>query len=62
MAVLGYQILENQNRVAETATAIVLRQAGENSVLANIATSVSESLTQVMRWVYWWNSPSTLRE
>src|SRR5512137_439241 len=62
MAVLGSQILENQDRVAETATAIMLRQAGENSVLANIATSVSESLTQVLRWVYWWNSTESIPE
>jgi hypothetical protein len=62
MAVLGTQALENQVRVAETATAIMLRQAGENSVLGNIASSVSESLTQVMRWVYWWNSTETLPE
>jgi len=62
MAVLGTQVLENQIRVAETATAIMLRQAGENSVLATIATSVSESLTQVMRWVYWWNSTEALPE
>lgn len=62
MAVLGSQILENQNRVAETATAIMLRQAGENSVLANLATSVSESLTQVLRWVYWWNSTESIPE
>jgi hypothetical protein len=62
MAILGSQILENQERVAETATAIMLRQAGENSVLANIATSVSESLTQVMRWVYWWNSTESIPE
>jgi hypothetical protein len=60
--VLGSQILENQTRVAETATAIILRQAGENSVLANIATSVSESLTQVLRWAYWWNSTEVLPE
>jgi hypothetical protein len=25
-----------------------------------IATSVSESLTQVLRWVYWWNSTEAL--
>ena len=62
MAVLGTQVLENQVRVAETATAIMLRQAGENSVLGNIASSVSESLTQVMRWAYWWNSTETLPE
>ncbi len=52
MAVLGSRMLEDQKRLAETATAIELRQAGENTVLANIATSVSESLTQVLRWAY----------
>src|SRR4030095_14283929 len=48
--------LEDQKRVGETAEAIQLRQSGENSVLSGIATSVSESLTQVLRWVFWWNS------
>jgi hypothetical protein len=43
-------------RVGETAEAIQLRQSGENSVLSGIATSVSESLTQVLCWVFWWNS------
>ena len=62
MAVLATQVLENQIRVAETATAIMLRQAGENSVLATVATSVSESLTQVMRWVYWWHSTEAIPE
>jgi hypothetical protein len=42
--------------VGETAQAIELRQSGETSVLANIANSVSASLTQVLRWAYWWNS------
>ncbi|MGZ4971681.1 MAG: DUF4055 domain-containing protein [Limisphaerales bacterium] len=56
LAVLGSRLLESQKRVGETAQAIELRQSGENSVLANIATSLSESLTQVLRWVYWWNS------
>jgi len=26
------------------------------SVLSNIALSVSEPLSQVLRWAYWWNS------
>lgn len=56
MAVLGSRLLEDQKRVGETAEAIQLRQSGENSVLNGVATSVSESLTQVMRWVHWWNS------
>jgi hypothetical protein len=56
MAVLGSRLLENQKRVGETAQAIELRQSGENSILSNIAGSVSESLTQVLRWAYWWHS------
>ena len=55
MAVLGSRLLENQKRVGETAQAIELRQGGENSILSNIA-SLSESLTQVLRWAYWWHS------
>ena len=62
MAVLGSRLLESQKRVGETAQAIELRQSGENSILANVATSVSESLTQVMRWAYWWNSTEEIPE
>jgi hypothetical protein len=60
MAVLGSRLLQDQKRVGETAEAIRLRQSGEDSVLGAIATSVSESLTQVLRWVYWWNSTALL--
>jgi hypothetical protein len=56
MAVLGSRLLEDQKKVGETAQAIELRQGGEQSVLSSLATSVSESLTDVLRWVYWWNS------
>ena len=59
MAVLGSRMLEAQKRVGETADAIELRQSGENSVLCGVALSVSDSLTHVMRWVYWWNSTET---
>jgi hypothetical protein len=60
MAVLGSRLLEDQKRVGETAEAIQLRQSGENSVLSAIATSVSESLTQVLEWVFWWNTSQVL--
>ena len=56
MAVLGSRMLEEQKRVGETAASIELRQSGENSVLSAVSLSISESLTQVLRWVYWWNS------
>ncbi|MBI5386770.1 MAG: DUF4055 domain-containing protein [Verrucomicrobia bacterium] len=56
MAVLGSRLLAEQKRVGETADALEIRQSGENSILGNIATSVSQSLTQILQWVYWWNS------
>ena len=56
MAVLGSRMLEAQKRVGETADAIELRQSGEASVLSGVSICISESLTQVLRWVYWWNS------
>jgi len=31
-------------------------------ILSAVATSVSESLTQVLRWAYWWNSTEALPE
>jgi hypothetical protein len=62
MSILGSRLLEDQKRVAETAQAIELRQSGEQSVLSGVATSASESLTQVLKWVYWWNSTEDLPE
>jgi hypothetical protein len=59
MALLGSRLLEGQKRVAETAEALTIRQAGEESILANIATTVSEGLTQVLRWVHWWSAGTT---
>ena len=56
MAVLGSRMLEDTKRVGETADAIELRQAGENSILMTLALSISDSISQVLRWVYWWNS------
>lgn len=60
MAVLGARLLEGQKRIGETAQAIELRHSGENSVLSNLALSASSSLTQVLRWAYWWNSTEDL--
>ena len=62
LAVLGSRLLEGQKKVGETAQAIELRQSGENSILGNIAVNVSASLTQVLRWAYWWNSTEDMPE
>ena len=43
MAILGSRMLEDMKKVGETATAIELRQAGEYSILGNVALSLSES-------------------
>lgn len=56
LTVLGSRLLEGQKKVGETAEAIELRQGGESSILGNIAFNVSASLSQVLRWAYWWNS------
>jgi hypothetical protein len=60
MAVLGSRLLENSKKVGESAEAIELHQMGEHSVLSTIATSVSESMTQVLRWAHWWNSTEAI--
>ncbi len=54
LAILGGRLLEEQKKEAETATTVMLRQAGESSVLSNIATSCSHAWTQVLRWVADW--------
>jgi hypothetical protein len=50
MAGLGARLLESQKRVGETAEAIEIRQSGENSILGNLALSVSASPTRVLAW------------
>jgi hypothetical protein len=53
-------LLESQKRVGEAAEAIELKQSGENSILGALAACVSMSLTQVLRWAYWWNSTEAM--
>ena len=60
MAILGARLLESQKRVGEAAEAIELKQSGENSILGALAACVGMSLTQVLRWAYWWNSTEAM--
>ena len=60
LSMLGTRLLESERKVSETATAIELRQSGEQSVLAAMANCLSESLTQVLRWVIWWGSTEAM--
>ena len=56
LAVLGSRLLESQKRVSESAEALAIRQVGESSIIAGISASVTASLSEVLRWVYWWHS------
>jgi hypothetical protein len=62
LAVLGSRLLESQKRVSESAEALKLRQAGESSIIGGIATSVTASMNDVLRWVYWWHSTEIAHE
>ena len=42
--------------------AIRLRQRGEQGIMGAVAASVSDSLTQVLRWAFCWNSFEELPE
>lgn len=50
MAVLGARIISPEKRTAETAESAMIHRAGEQGVLADIANSISDGLTLVMRF------------
>jgi len=56
MAALGARVLDMAKNVGESATAMSLRFAGQDCILAGLAGVVSGGLSNVLRWVYWWNS------
>jgi hypothetical protein len=60
MTVIGARLLEAQKKAAEAAETHEIRQSGESSVLADIANTVSEGLTRVMQWVFWWEGAAEL--
>lgn len=59
LTVLGARLLESQKRAAESAEALAIRQAGESSIVADLAHSVSASLTDAFRWLEWWHGSAT---
>lgn len=54
MATLGARMLEAPKRAPETAEAMTIRASGEGSVLTNIAASLSQSFTLILKWALWW--------
>jgi hypothetical protein len=62
LTVLGSRLLETQKRVSESAEALAIRQAGESSIIAGISASITASMNDVLRWVYWWHSTEATPE
>lgn len=50
MAVLGARIISPEKRSAETAESASIHRAGEQGVLADIANSISDGLTRILRF------------
>jgi hypothetical protein len=55
MAVLGARLLSEDKKGVEAVETTRMRKSGEQSALASICESVSEAMTQVMRWMIWWD-------
>jgi hypothetical protein len=54
MSVLGARLLEPQKKEAETTETLKTRQSGEVATLTEIAASLSVSISQALKWAYWW--------
>lgn len=54
MAVLGARMLETQKSGVESAEAIERRQSGDESILADISTTISKALTNCLQWMAQW--------
>lgn len=55
MALLGARLLEEQKKAAETAESKRLQYSGDNSILASIANTVSNGITENLRWAAAWH-------
>lgn len=56
MAVLGARMLEREAARTETVDVLEMKQSGEQASLSQIAATLSESFTQILRWALWWLS------
>jgi Domain of unknown function (DUF4055) len=54
MAVLGARLLENRLAGVEAAETVRLRHSGETSLLASVADSVGQALSDALGWAVWW--------
>lgn len=54
MAVLGARMLESQKAGVESADALARRQSGEESILSDMAVTISQGVTQFLKWFADW--------
>ncbi len=57
MAVLGARLLMGDKNGVEAAETVRLRSVSETSALTNVSGNSSASLTLMMKWVLWWETP-----
>ncbi|HET9564096.1 MAG TPA: DUF4055 domain-containing protein [Mycobacterium sp.] len=62
MAVLGARLLEQQATQPDTATAVRLRQTGDESILKRMANVVGFGLTKCLRIHVWWQGSMELHD
>ncbi|MHC4302604.1 MAG: DUF4055 domain-containing protein, partial [Planctomycetota bacterium] len=63
MAVLGARLLEEPaTKGVEAAETVRLRQAGERSVLSQVADTASAGISRILFWLNWWVQPSATEE
>ena len=55
MAVLGARMLESQGKAAESGDAWERKQSGEESILADMSTTIGEGLTNSLKWHTEWS-------
>ena len=54
MATLGARLLEQQPNRSETATAVMLRHAGEDATLRSVVEALDRTFKRVLQWHGWW--------
>ena len=59
MASLGARLIESRKAAAETAEALRLAMSGDHSVLASMASTFDQAMTNVMRWHADWSGADT---
>ena len=59
MASLGARLIESRKAAAETAEALRLAMSGDHSVLASMASTFDQAMTNVLRWHADWSGAET---